>query len=75
MDRVSVCDMLRAVDAADSDMPERGSWRIFLMNRITAFPTARSRQIGISEEAVYYQYPAVVELAEPLWPGLVLRQH
>lgn len=58
-------DMLRAVDAALQDMPER-SRRIFLMNRINGVSHREiARQIGIREEAVYYHIRRVVErLAE-----------
>ncbi|MDR7221045.1 sigma-70 family RNA polymerase sigma factor [Aminobacter aminovorans] len=58
-------DMLRAVDQALQTMPER-SRRIFLMNRVNGVSHREiARQLGISDEAVYYHIRRVVErLAE-----------
>lgn len=58
-------DMLRAVDAALKTMPEK-SRRIFLMNRLGGISHREiARQLGISDEAVYYHIRRVVErLAE-----------
>lgn len=58
-------DMLRAVDDALRTMPEK-SRRIFLMNRLGGVSHRDiARQLGVSEETVYYHIRRVVErLAE-----------
>lgn len=58
-------DMLRAVQAVLDAMPEK-SRRIFLMNRLGGVSHRQiARQLGISEEAVYYHIRRVLDrLAE-----------
>jgi len=54
-------EMLKMVESALDEMPER-SRRIFLMNRLGGISHRQiARQLGISEEAVYYHIRRVLE--------------